>query len=139
VPFNQYEPLDHEFKKLERELLERNLPVYLGAWMSRNVSLLEDCVGYPLDHAVVDYDLVEYLHGLQDRFSPDGYYLSLLSFKGSWETVLPDDELLPGFPDKRTRVMAADDFSKESENRKSTALCGFPLVSKGDTRSDSAG
>jgi hypothetical protein len=94
VSFNQYEPLDHEFKKLES--LERNLPVYLGAWMSRNVSLLEDSVGYPLDHAVADYDHVENLHGLQDRFSPDGNYLSLLSFKGSWETVLPQPKLVGG-------------------------------------------
>jgi methylenetetrahydrofolate reductase (NADPH) len=118
VSFNQYEPLDHEFKKLEskveagarfavtqpvleenegiRELLGRNLPVYLGAWMSRNVSVLEDCVGYPLDHAVADYNPVENLHRLQDLFSPDGYYLSLLSFKGSWETVLLQPKLVGG-------------------------------------------
>jgi methylenetetrahydrofolate reductase (NADPH) len=118
VAFNQYEPLDHELKKLERkveagarfavtqpvlgdnegirELLEGNLPVYLGAWMSRKVSLLENCVGRPLDCAGLDYDPVENLRGLQHRFSPDGYYLSLLSFKGSWQTLLPQPRLVGG-------------------------------------------
>ena len=116
VAFNQYEPLDHEFKKLENklqagagfvvtqpvlgdnegidELLRRDLPVYLGAWMSRNVHLLEDCVGYPLDGFAGDYDPVQNLQRLQGRFGPEGYYLSLVNFKESWENLLPQPGLV---------------------------------------------
>ncbi|MBN1834410.1 MAG: methylenetetrahydrofolate reductase [Spirochaetales bacterium] len=118
VAFNQYEPLDHELKKLDskleagarfvatqpvlgenasiRELLRRDLPVYLGAWMSRNVRLLEDCVGYPVDDLVADYDPAENLRRLQEDYRVAGYYLSLLSFKGSWESILPQAGLVGG-------------------------------------------
>jgi methylenetetrahydrofolate reductase (NADPH) len=118
VAFNQYEPLEHEFKKLDKkmeagaefvvtqpvlgenegvdELLQRDLPVYLGAWMSRNVHLLEDCVGYPLDNFDDQYEPAQNLRWLQKHFSPEGYYLSLLSFKVPWETVLPQPRLVGG-------------------------------------------
>jgi methylenetetrahydrofolate reductase (NADPH) len=116
VAFNQYEPLEHEFKKLENklragarfvvtqpvlgknegidELLRADLPVYLGAWMSANVRLLEDCVGYPLDDLSGNYEPVQNLRWLHQHFSPQGYYLSLLNFKDSWETVLPQPGLV---------------------------------------------
>jgi len=118
VAFNQYEPPEHEFTKLDgkleagarfvvtqpvlgdsegiRELLGRNLPVYLGAWMSRNVRLLEDCVGYPVDRLVEGYDPVANLRRLQEEFRPAGYYLSLLSFRESWESFLPQEGLVGG-------------------------------------------
>jgi methylenetetrahydrofolate reductase (NADPH) len=118
VAFNQYEPLEHELRKLDdkleagarfvatqpvlgedariRELLRRDLPVYLGAWMSRNVRLLEDCVGYPVDDPVADYDPLQNLKRLQDSFSSAGFYLTLLSFKGSWESALPQAGLVGG-------------------------------------------
>lgn len=110
VAFNQYEPLEHELKKLENkleagasfvvtqpvvgenegidELLRSDVPVYLGAWMSADVRLLESCVGYPLDDLSGSYDPVQKLRWLQERFGPQGYYLSLLNFNSSWEAVL---------------------------------------------------
>ena len=116
VAFNQYEPLEHEFKKLENklqagarfvvtqpvlaenkgidELLRADLPVYLGAWMSRKVHLLEDCVGYPLGDLSGNYEPVQNLRWLQERFRPEGYYLSLLNFKGSWKSLLPQPGLV---------------------------------------------
>jgi methylenetetrahydrofolate reductase (NADPH) len=118
VAFNQYEPPEHELRKLDdkleagarfvvtqpvlgedegiRNLLSRALPVYLGVWMSRNASLLEECVGYPVDGLVAGYDPVRGLRLLQDLYSPAGYYLSLLSFKGSWEAILPQAGLVGG-------------------------------------------
>jgi methylenetetrahydrofolate reductase (NADPH) len=108
--FNQYEPLEHELKKLGskleagarfvvtqpvveenggiEELLRADVPVYLGAWMSANVRLLENCVGYPLDGLAGSHDPVQKLKWLEEHFGPQGYYLSLLNFKSSWETIL---------------------------------------------------
>jgi len=114
--FNQYEPVDHELAKLEskiaagarfvatqpvlgehegiRKLLERDLPVYLGAWMSSKVHLLEDCVGYPLGGALEGYQPVHNLNRIKDLYRPDGFYLSLLSFTKQWESVLPHPQLV---------------------------------------------
>jgi len=118
VAFNQYEPPEHELRKLDdkleagarfvvtqpvlgedegiRELLSRDLPVYLGAWMSRNVRLLAECVGYLVDALATGYDPVRNLRRLQDLYTPAGYYLSLLSFSGSWEALLPQAGLVGG-------------------------------------------
>ena len=110
VAFNQYEPLDHELAKLDskiaagarfvatqpvigedaaiRELLGRDMPVYLGAWMSRKIHLLEDCVGYPMGDALEGYNPEENLRRLHRLYKPDGFYLSLLAFRKAWEDVL---------------------------------------------------
>lgn len=118
VAFNQYEPLDHELRKLDakieagaafvatqpvigedagvRELLGRDLPVYLGAWMSRKLHLLEDCVGYPLGNALEGYDPEENLRRIHRLYRPNGFYLSLLGFKKPWESVLPSRAELVG-------------------------------------------
>ncbi|MBM4144229.1 MAG: hypothetical protein FJ225_11650 [Lentisphaerae bacterium] len=104
VAFNQYEPQDHEIAKLKRKLAagaefavtqpvlvwdkrieklrEFGVPVAVGAWMSKNLDLLAECVGYPLTSGSDGpYDPAANLVGLR-RAHPDfGVYLALLSFK----------------------------------------------------------
>jgi methylenetetrahydrofolate reductase (NADPH) len=67
VAFNQYEPPAHEIEKLERKiaagaefvvtqpvigvdaevarLLDRRIPIFVEAWMSRRIELVYECVG----------------------------------------------------------------------------------------------
>jgi len=102
VAFNQYEPRDHELEKLKRkidagasfvitqpamatdqgiEILQTfHVPVAIGAWMSKKIQLLSDCIGYPI-HVNGTYDPLENLKGLRSRFPEYGLYLALVSFK----------------------------------------------------------
>jgi methylenetetrahydrofolate reductase (NADPH) len=102
VAFNQYEPEAHEVAKLKRKLDagarfaitqptiagDRRLgalddcgvPFAIGAWMSKNLKLLEDCIGYPLDRGS-DYDPLANLKDLRRRFPQAGLYLALVGFK----------------------------------------------------------
>jgi methylenetetrahydrofolate reductase (NADPH) len=70
VAFNQYEPQDHELKKMERKIGEGasfiitqpaldldekilacqkfNVPIIIDAWMSKKLHLLSECVGYTI-------------------------------------------------------------------------------------------
>jgi len=102
VAFNPYEPQDHELEKLHRKLdagasfvitqpivgrheaLEAlrpfNLPVILNAWMSRNLHLLSQCVGYEIPQNAA-YDPVANLKELRKNYPDFGVYLALLGFK----------------------------------------------------------
>lgn len=109
VAFNQYEPPDSEFEKLRRKiaagarfvvtqplldadadlsaLLNLGLSVWVGAWMSRRVELLVECVGLgEVDPA--SYDPVANLARLHARFASSGIYLAQLPFKRDWCPLL---------------------------------------------------
>lgn len=109
VAFNQYEPAEHEQEKLRRKieagarfiitqpvlgadadvssLPSFGLPVWVGAWMSKRVDLLVECVGLgQIDPA--SYDPVANLASLHDRFPSSGIYLAQLSFKKDWCPLL---------------------------------------------------
>ena len=112
VAFNQYEPAEHELRKLEEKLdagasfivtqpvvgpspevadLERyGLPVYAGAWMSRKIALLSECVGYPIEgeHAT-GYDPLQNLREIRGTYPDYGTYLSLLSHEADWGEIIP--------------------------------------------------
>jgi methylenetetrahydrofolate reductase (NADPH) len=112
VAYNPYEPRDHERAKLERKveagarflitqpivgrdpqvetLSGCGLPVYLGAWMSRKVHLLYECVGRSVDEQeVARYDPEANLRELQRLYPCHGLYFSLLSFRKEWTGLLP--------------------------------------------------
>jgi methylenetetrahydrofolate reductase (NADPH) len=109
VAFNQYEPAEHEREKLRRKidagarfivtqpvigadsslasLASSNLPVWAGAWMSKRVDLLVECVGLgQLDAAA--YDPAANLAILHGAFPAFGIYLAQLSFKKDWCPLL---------------------------------------------------
>ncbi|MBM4142968.1 MAG: hypothetical protein FJ225_05155 [Lentisphaerae bacterium] len=104
VAFNQYEPQDHEIAKLKRKLaagadfivtqpvlawdkrIERlrefGVPVAVGAWMSKNLDLLAECIGYPLkSESEGPWDPAAILVALRKAHPDFGVYLALLSFK----------------------------------------------------------
>jgi methylenetetrahydrofolate reductase (NADPH) len=102
VVFNPYEPQDHELEKLRRKLdagaefiitqpiLARDerldalrqfgKPVILGAWMSRKLHLLSECVGYAIPEDT-PYDPLENLRALCRNYPDHGVYLAILGFK----------------------------------------------------------
>jgi methylenetetrahydrofolate reductase (NADPH) len=109
VAFNQYEPAEYELGRLERKFeagarfvitqpvigedsvvasLKRfGTPVFIGAWMSKRVDLLLECVGLE-PRADEQYDPAENL-ALLHRVYPDfGLYLALLGFKREWSDLL---------------------------------------------------
>lgn len=109
VAFNPYEPEDHELDKLERKiqagarfivtqpLIERHhlvdrvmekygLPLFIGAWMSKKLHKLTDCIGYEIP-ANARYDPLKNLKELQTRYPECGYSLSLLGFKNQFRLL----------------------------------------------------
>jgi methylenetetrahydrofolate reductase (NADPH) len=109
VAFNQYEPAEHELGKLRRKieagarfivtqpvigadaavssLASFGLPVWAGAWMSKRVDLLVECVGLgQLDAS--SYDPTANLAILHEGFPSFGLYLALLPFKKDWCPLL---------------------------------------------------
>ncbi|MFW6055827.1 MAG: methylenetetrahydrofolate reductase [Chloroflexota bacterium] len=109
VAFNQYEPAEHEKERLQSKidagaqfvitqpvlgddpvvvsLRDFDIPAFAGAWMSKRVDLLMECVGLEprQDEQYNPYE--NYV--LLDRTYPDfGLYLSLLSFKRDWSDLL---------------------------------------------------
>jgi methylenetetrahydrofolate reductase (NADPH) len=102
VAFNPYEPPEHEREKMDQkidagasfiatqpvlrrddrvlELKSLGVPLIVGAWMSRKLSLLSDCVGYNLEDRP-DYDPVENLKLLASHYEGCGFYLTMLGFK----------------------------------------------------------
>ncbi len=118
VAFNPYEPEEHEFAKMERKLdagasfiitqpvinshpvvdklLEKypDIPVAVEAWMSKNIGLLSEAVGYEVAEDPESFNPVETLKNLHRNYPRCGVYLSLLGFKkqydritGLWEQV----------------------------------------------------
>ncbi len=108
VAFNPYEPEEHEWAKLQRKikagaafvitqpvlapfepvdrLQDCGIPVIVGGWMSINIQLLADCVGYDLNLAA-PYDPIENLRAILRHYPGHGLYLSLMNFKRQWEAV----------------------------------------------------
>lgn len=100
--FNTYEPQDHELEKARRKLdagaaclitqpilgvddrLEPlrafPVPVVIGAWMSKRIHLLSECVGYEIPEGTA-YDPIENLKSLRRNYPDSDCYLSLLGFK----------------------------------------------------------
>ncbi len=109
VAFNQYEPVDCEREKLERKtgagagfiitqpsistdpivsrLRQAGLPVWVGAWMSRRVDRLLECVGRPVESSG-EYDPIESLKILDAEYPDFGLYLAQLPFKREWSDIL---------------------------------------------------
>lgn len=95
VAFNPYEPPDHEQAKLKRKLeagasfvatqpvIEKNdqvdtlaglgADVFIGAWMSKNLKALSDCVGYPIPEGV-EYDPVKNAAALRRNYPAMNIY-----------------------------------------------------------------
>lgn len=109
VAFNQYEPAEHELEKLRRKIASGarfivtqpvigadaaisalgsfGLPVWAGAWMSKRVDLLVECVGLgQVDLAA--YDPVANLGTLHRGFPSFGIYLAQLPFRKDWCALL---------------------------------------------------
>lgn len=108
VAFNPYEPAEHESEKLKRKIehgaefiisqptVEFNqnvdnlknlrLPVYAGAWMSRNIDLLSACTGYKINPPV-NYDPAENLKKSLLYFPGFGVYISLFGFEKQFSAV----------------------------------------------------
>ena len=63
--------------KLQNQI---GLPVYVGAWMSKRLDLLSQCVGYTIPEDT-PYDPIANLPELQKASPDSGLYLALLGFK----------------------------------------------------------
>ncbi|HVH95459.1 MAG TPA: methylenetetrahydrofolate reductase [Bacillus sp. (in: firmicutes)] len=110
VAFNPYKPKEHEFNKLQRkmnagasfiitqpileknavvdELLEKypDVPVIVEAWMSKNLRLLSDAVGYEIPEDT-QFDPVETLKMLHGIYPTCGVRLSILGFKTQYHLI----------------------------------------------------
>jgi methylenetetrahydrofolate reductase (NADPH) len=109
VAFNQYEPEDMEREKLERKLdagaafvitqpviqgdagvlrlSNLGRPVWIGAWMSKRIDRFLECIGQDVKIAS-PYDPAVHLKVLDSEHPGFGIYLSQLSFKKDWKTIL---------------------------------------------------
>jgi methylenetetrahydrofolate reductase (NADPH) len=109
--FNQYNPIRFEMGRLKEKidagaqfvvtqpvigkdpnvdlLKDFGIPVVIEAWMSRNVDLLYRSVRKPKDERAERYDPVENLKRLHEVYPESCIYLSILSFKEDWESILP--------------------------------------------------
>jgi methylenetetrahydrofolate reductase (NADPH) len=109
--FNQYNPIDFESDRLKQkidagarfvitqpvlgkdpkvDLLEDfNIPVVIEAWMSKKVDLLLKSVRREKDERAAGYDPVKNLHLLHQAYPKNCVYLSMLSFKQDWKSILP--------------------------------------------------
>ncbi len=110
VAFNQYEPVEHEMEKLRRkiaagarfvitqpviccdqavaQLREVGVPVWAGAWMSRRVEPLYQCIGLKPPSDGVAWDPEVNLARLHREYGSFGVYLAQLPFKRDWEAIL---------------------------------------------------
>lgn len=109
--FNQYNPIDFESDRLKQkidagarfvitqpvlgkdpkvDLLEDfNIPVVIEAWMSKKVDLLLKSVRREKDERTAGYDPVKNLNLLHQAYPKNCVYLSMLSFKQDWKSILP--------------------------------------------------
>jgi methylenetetrahydrofolate reductase (NADPH) len=111
VAFNQYRPLDFETARLKEKieagakfvitqpvigkdpnvdsLSVLDIPIVIEAWMSRNLDLLYKSVRKERDDRAAGYDPVGNLQVLHASYPDSTIYLSMLSFKEDWKTILP--------------------------------------------------
>jgi methylenetetrahydrofolate reductase (NADPH) len=109
--FNQYNPIAFETDRLKQKidagakfvitqpvlgkdpnvqlLKDFDIEVVIEAWMSEKVDLLLKSVRSEYDERVEDYDPVSNLHVLHDVYPESCVYLSMLSFKRDWQSILP--------------------------------------------------
>ncbi|MGO9310109.1 MAG: methylenetetrahydrofolate reductase [Spirochaetia bacterium] len=109
VAFNQYEPEEHEREKLRRKLdagaqfvitqpvvgadetvnalTAAGVPVFVGAWMSKHIDPLCECVGVKKPAATA-YDPVGNLARIHEEYPRWGIYLAQLGFKREWGPLL---------------------------------------------------
>jgi len=110
VAFNQYEPVEHEMQKMQRKLaagakfiitqpvIGRNelvlrlpqfgIPVFIEAWMSKRIDLLQQCLGSEVTSLPADYDPLNNLRFLRETYQGYGIYYSLLGFKRDWTGII---------------------------------------------------
>lgn len=109
VAFNQYEPREDETRKLERKieagaefiitqpligrdetlgvLQATGLPVWIGAWMSKRIDLLCQCIDRTFDPSM-NWDAEANLVLLSRSFPEYGLYLAQLNFKREWPRLV---------------------------------------------------
>lgn len=110
VAFNQYEPAEHEIRKLNHKLgagaqfiitqpvigrdervlnlKQYGVPVFTGAWMSKRIDLLTQCLGVEGENIPVDYDPLKNLQILRETYPDYGLYYSLLGFNRDWNEII---------------------------------------------------
>lgn len=107
--FNQYEPENFEFEKLQLKIKagagfiitqpvinnesiiakirqKYKIPIFIEVWMSKNLGLLSNCIGYDLPDDT-SYDPLEHLKYIENLNSEYGIYLAFLSFKSQFELI----------------------------------------------------
>jgi methylenetetrahydrofolate reductase (NADPH) len=109
--FNQYNSIPFETKRLRQKinagakfvitqpvigkdpnvdlLKDLAIPIVIEAWMSKNIDLLNKSVRKQKDERAEGYDPFENLRILHDVYPEKCVYLSMLSFKQKWKTILP--------------------------------------------------
>lgn len=70
------------------QLKDFHLPIVIEAWMSANVDLLYQSVRKQREERAEGYDPVENLKILHQSYPENCIYLSMLSFKRDWKTIL---------------------------------------------------
>ncbi len=70
-------------------IFDFGLPVVIEAWMSKNIDLLYKSVRKQKDDGGSDYDPVKNLQFLHEAYPENCVYLSMLSFKQDWKSILP--------------------------------------------------
>jgi methylenetetrahydrofolate reductase (NADPH) len=110
--FNQYNPMPFETDRLRQKidagakfvitqpvigkdpnvdlLKDFDIPIVIEAWMSKNIDLLYKSVRKKKDEGAEGYDPFENLKTLHNAYPKNCVYLSLLSFKQEWKTLLPN-------------------------------------------------
>jgi len=109
--FNQYNPTPFETDRLRQKidagarfvitqpvigkdpnvdlLKDFDIPIVIEAWMSKNIDLLYKSVRKKKDEGAEGYDPFENLKTLHDAYPKNCVYLSMISFKQDWKTLLP--------------------------------------------------
>ncbi len=127
VAFNQYEPVDDERQKLSRKieagarfvitqpvigreesvaaLRETGLPVFVGAWMSKRIDPLCECIGVKRPANAV-YDPLANLERIKEAYPGWGVYLAQLGFTRDWSGILGTDA--QASPDARRMLTPAE-------------------------------
>ncbi len=110
VAFNPYEPPQHELDKLRRKidagarfiitqpvmenqaqvqaLSEYGLPVWIGAWMSKRIDIFYQCIGRDPGAGSMAFEPYKTLKRIRTIYPAFGLYLSMISFKQEWCSLL---------------------------------------------------